>query len=580
MLKNKNVLIAGLLMLITACTGQHAKNVNTSDTATLFFGGEIVTMEGAPGSKVEAVVSDGDKILFSGNEADARAQFPRARQHNLAGATMFPGFIEQHLHPFLGALTLSIPVIAPEDWVLPDKTWPAANDHDEYIAALVAVEKAMNDPQEILWSWGYHHYYHGDLNRKMLNTVSSDRPIIIWHRSAHEFFMNDAAIAKFGVKQDDIDAMGKVVADQVNLERGHFYEAGAFVYLVPRIMNALGTPQRFQFGLQQMLTMLHQKGVTAYMEPGAFIPPAIAPLYQAVLGAEQVPMYSLFIPTTHNAYLQHGKEGTFAAVEAETKIFPTQGKIRYLPKQVKILFDGAIISQLMMMTDGYLDGHHGEWIQRPEEVEDLFDVFWEAGYQIHVHVNGDGGLERLLAIIERKMQEHPREDHRTTLVHFANSTDEQVKRLVELGCIVSANPYYVTGFADKYAEVGLGPERAHAMVRLAPVEALGGHVSLHSDMPMAPSDPLYLAWTATTRETHAGNHPRPDLALSLHGAMKAITIDAAHSWRMEDTLGSIAVGKTANFTILEQNPYNTGAAALRDIKVKATVFEGVLYPVQ
>lgn len=574
----KHLIQGCLIFVLAACANEAVVEVSPSTTATVYFGGDIVTMSGAAGSTVEAVVSDGDSILFTGKESAARARYPQAQSHDLQGATMFPGFIEQHLHPFLGALTLSIPVIAPEAWELPGHTWPAANNHAEYIAALSAVERGMKQADDVLWTWGYSNYFHGDLSREILNKVSSSRPIVVWHRSVHEFFLNDAAIAHFAIKQADVDAAGKTVAEQVNLERGHFYETGAFVYLVPRIMPELGTPQRFQFGLQQMLTMLHQKGVTAYMEPGAFIPPNIVPLYQAVLGAEQVPMYSFFVSETHTAYLSHGKEGVLAATNAYHKLFPAEGKLRFLPKQVKLLFDGAIVSQLMQMTDGYLDGHKGEWIQRPEEINDLFDVFWDAGYQLHVHVNGDEGLEQLLAIIERKMRENPREDHRTTLVHFANSTDEQVKRLVALGCIVSANPYYVTGFSDKYAEVGLGPERAHAMVRLAPVEKLGGHVSLHSDMPIAPSDPLFLAWTATTRQTHQGNHPRPDLALSLHGAMKAITIDAAHSWRMEDTLGSIEVGKTANFTILAQNPYREGAEKLRDIAVQGTVFEGVHYP--
>ena len=57
-------------------------------------------------------------------------------------------------------------------------------------------------------------------------------------------------------------------------------------------------------------------------------------------------------------------------------------------------------------------------------------------------------------------RENPRPDHRTVIVHFANSTEEQVARIARLGAIVSANPYYTVGFADKYGEFGLGPQRA------------------------------------------------------------------------------------------------------------------------
>ncbi len=66
-----------------------------------------------------------------------------------------------------------------------------------------------------------------------------------------------------------------------------------------------------------------------------------------------------------------------------------------------------------------------------------------------------------------------------------------MKKLKSLGAIISVNPYYVTGFSEKFGEVGLGKERAHAMVRLATIEKEKIPVSLHSDAPMAPSIRYY-----------------------------------------------------------------------------------------
>ena len=117
------------------------------------------------------------------------------------------------------------------------------------------------------------------------------------------------------------------------------------------------------------------------------------------------------------------------------------------------------------------------------------------------------------------------------------------------------------------------------MVRLAPLEDLGVSISLHSDLPMAPADPLYLAWAAVTRETLEGGSVKPELGLSVDKALRAITIDAAYSWRMEDEIGSIAIGKVANFTILEENPYEVAPQQLKDIGVWGTVFEGRVFPV-
>ena len=109
-----------------------------------------------------------------------------------------------------------------------------------------------------------------------------------------------------------------------------------------------------------------------------------------------------------------------------------------------------------------------------------------------MHVNGDLGVEKLINILEKRQAEYPREDHRFTIIHFVNSTDKQVEKLKSLGTIISVNPYYVAGFSEKFGEVGLGEERAHSMVRLATIEKQGIPVSLHSDAPMAPSDPLLL----------------------------------------------------------------------------------------
>ncbi len=553
--------------------------LRAAETQTLYFGGPILTMERAAPS-AEAVVTRGDRIQFVGTLAAARAQHPDASPRDLKGQTLMPGFIEQHLHPILGALALSVPVIAPEAWELPDRTWPAVTAQFDYLAALKAAETEMTDPNATLWTWGYHHLYHGRLNRTMLDGISRTRPIGVWHRSAHEFYANTALLEKYGLTEATLAEAPEDARAQTDLDKGHFYENGALVFFLPRVIGDLASEARFRAGLKSMITLLHRNGVTAYNEPGALVVPAIADLYSEILGADSTPMYSFFTPESKTPYLKHGAGPELvAAVEAQTRQLPETGKVRYFDKQVKILFDGAIISQLMQMQEGYLDGHKGEWIQDPEQTRAIIETFWDQDYQILVHTNGDLGLETLLSIVEAQQKRRPRPDHRLTVVHFANATPTQVKRIAELGAIVSANPYYLTGFGNKYAEVGLGPERAHSMVRLAEVVDAGIPLSLHSDLPMAPADPLFLVWSAVTRQTNEGNVLRPDLAISLDDALRAITLDAAYSWRMEQELGSIKAGKIANFTLLDQNPYEVPPARLNAIKVTATVFEGREFPV-
>jgi predicted amidohydrolase YtcJ len=76
-----------------------------------------------------------------------------------------------------------------------------------------------------------------------------------------------------------------------------------------------------------------------------------------------------------------------------------------------------------------------------------------------------------------------------------------------------------------------------------------------------------------------GNLMAPRERLTLDQALRAVTSDAAFVLRMEDRIGSIRAGKSADFTVLERDPYEVGVAGLADIPVWGTVFEGRLYPV-
>ena len=97
---------------------------------------------------------------------------------------------------------------------------------------------------------------------------------------------------------------------------------------------------------------------------------------------------------------------------------------------------------------------------------------------------------------------------------------------------------------------------------------------------MAPAQPLYLMWAAVNRTTFSGRVAGPDLALTPEQALRAVTLDAAHSIRLEQEIGSITAGKKANFTALAQNPLKVPPMALKDIPVLATVLEGQVFAVQ
>jgi predicted amidohydrolase YtcJ len=240
----------------------------------------------------------------------------------------------------------------------------------------------------------------------------------------------------------------------------------------------------------------------------------------------------------------------------------------------------------MQMADPYLDRnglpdphHHGEWIMEPDELRRMFDLYWDNDWQIHIHVNGDLGLDVLVEIIEDAQRRHPRTDHRTVIVHFANSTEPLIDRIAAVGAIVSANPYYPVGFADRYGEWGLGPERADQMVRAASVLRRGIPLSYHSDLPICASDPLAMASWGVNRITPSGRVAGPEQRVPLHDALRAITIESAFSWQREHDLGSVTPGKWANLTVLDADPYEVDPTRMASIRVWGTVFEGRWHPV-
>jgi predicted amidohydrolase YtcJ len=543
-------------------------------------------------------VQDG-RIIAVGNRAEVNAEVgdrPHVVDDTFADRVVLPGLIDQHLHPILGATTLATEVIATEDWVLPDRTYPAANSHEEYVTALRSADERTradgDGDDDWLFSWGYHQLWHGDLSRQVLDAVSTTRPIGVWQRSCHEFYLNTAGLRALGILNDGWgEGVDPDVLATADVESGHFWERGFFNLLFRQLTPMLFSPERLASGLHQMVRYLHQNGVTAFNEPGAILVPGAWELYQQILGADDTPFFSYFLadgrgPAEHGM----GHELTLERAEREYQMAPDgpghTERLGFFPKQVKLFADGAIISQLMQMRDPYLDRngnpnphHHGEWIMPPDMFEERSKLYWDAGFQLHVHVNGDLGLDMVLDMVERRLSETPRDDHRTVIVHFANSTEEQVDRIAALGCIVSSNPYYPVGFADKFGEVGLGPDRADVMARNNSVLERGVPLSFHSDLPMGRSDPIGMMSCAVNRVTQSGRVAGPEQRITIEQALRAVTIGAAQSWRKEHELGSIEVGKVANFTIVDENPLDAAPMRLDKIEVIGTVFRGDWCPV-
>lgn len=549
----------------------------TLPRVTIFRAKEIITLDpDRPSATAVAVL--GDRILAVGSVDEMKGAAdgqPYDIDETFAGKVITPGLIAQHDHPLLTGLTMVSEIIAIEDWVLPSGVVPAAKTPAAYRARLVEANAKLKNPAELLVTWGYHPIFHGSLMRADLDKISAARPIIVWHRSAHEFIVNSKALEAYGVNAAYVATLTAAAQKQCNLDEGHFWEGGMFG-VMPKLLPAIATPDRLRRGLEFVVRYYHANGVTLGCEPGGLFSKQLQDAQNAVLSRADSPFRFYFIPD--------GK--SISAAFPDTAISETQkvlgwgkGMTAMMPGAIKLFADGAIYSLAMRVREPYLGGGKGEWIMQPDAFAKAFKLYWDAGYQIHVHVNGDAGLDMVLDNVEANMRRHPRYDHRTVAIHLAVSQKDQVERMKRLGVIVSANPYYVQALADAYSKEGLGPERADNMVRLGDIERAGVAYSLHSDMPMAPGQPLFLIHCAVNRTTVSGRVAAPDQRATRLGALKGVTLSAAHSLRMENDMGSIVPGKLANFSILDDNPLTVDAARIKDIRVWGTVFEGRVMPV-
>jgi len=537
---------------------------------SIYYGGDILTMASGAAHYAQAVAVLNGKILFVGKKEQALLhQSDETVMVDLEGNTMMPGFIEPHLHPSIAAIMLPNEIIAPYDWVLPDETKRGVQGHENYIDRITTSIEENAQSDNVYFIWGYHQLWHGELSRNILNNIAPDQPVAIIHRSFHEIYLNDAAIAAIGIQEADF--LGN---PQVDWKAGHFYEGG-WLALVPRMASNLLDINRYLEGLSIMSQLVVQNGITTIAEPG--FPSANFEAEYALLKIEmdKLPPYSVYlIPNGTQLYrMKGGNEQTLAFTKTLDGKYNTDN-IKFLPNQIKIFSDGAIYSQLMQMQDGYTDGHAGEWMTPPDLLKEQLSLYWDNGYKIHVHSNGDLGIQQVLDFNSADQKRNPRSDHRFTLHHMGYFTDAQAQQVADLGMEASVNPYYLWALADKYSEIGLGKQRGENLVRINSLADKNVPISFHSDFSMAPMEPLTLAWTAVNRVTSQGSRFSQDQRVDVYTALQAITINAARVLNLENEIGSIELGKNANFVLLDENPLKMEPITLKDIKVLGTVYRG------
>jgi hypothetical protein len=545
-------------------------------TITVYPARLVRTMDPARPT-AEAVAVVGDRIRAVGSLEELRGYGEHTVDDRFRDAVLFPGFVEAHAHMMGGAMWRHTYVGSFERTAPDGRRWPGCSSVDDVIARLRSVDEQIGDPDEPIVAWGLDpiHFPGQRLEGRHLDQVSTRRPILVVHQSFHVSTVNSAVRAADGITADS--RVEGVVKGPDGEPTGELQEPVA-MGLVRSVSALPGVGFTDAEGLARFGADARNHGVTTLADLGNASltdDTAVAGIREGVDDPDFPARVSVFLMAAGLA----APTDPAAAVERLLELRATSSpKVRF--GHVKLVLDGSIQGfTARLLPPGYLpDDRKGLWLIPPPAFADIFLAFHRAGLMVHVHCNGDEATELFLDTVESALTAHPRFDHRHTVTHSQLSTPAQYRRMAALG--VSANIFanHLWYWGDQHHDLTIGPDRAARMDAARSALRAGVPISLHSDSPVTPLDPLATASYAATRITPSGRVLGEHERITVPEALRAVTLGAAHMLKLDGEVGSLEAGKYADMAVLDADPFECGPMALRDVGVHGSVLGGKHFP--
>ena len=125
----------------------------------------------------------------------------------------------------------------------------------------------------------------------------------------------------------------------------------------------------------------------------------------------------------------------------------------------------------------------------------------------------------------------------------------------------------------------MGPSRAARLDACGTALRAGVPLAIHSDTPVTPVDPLFTMWCAVNRVTASGRTLGEGERIAPEQALRAVTLGAAYTLKLDHLVGSLDVGKFADCAVLADDPLEVDPLSIKDIAVRATILGGQVFPV-
>ena len=535
----------------------------------VFSASNIVTLDPNRPEATHVAVRDG--MILAVGDADCAAPWGEFRRDDrFADAVLMPGFVEGHAHLMAGAMW-NYAYAGYHDRIDPDgRLWKGKTDIGDVIAGLEECEAAL-DADTPLVAWGFDPIFLPTerLNRGHLDRVSATRPIAVIFSNFHLMCVNSVALEMAGYGPGT-NAPGVILGDDGH-PTGELQEVAAMFPVMRRLGIDLRSLAQREEAIRTFGRAACRAGVTTSTD---LLSTMTEDDLDAALRVTGDDSFSLRLVPVLGVLGGRPEEIAERAVKFAAS---STGKLRF--GAVKIMTDGSIQGWTARVKwPGYVGGQpNGLWNAAPEQLGEFCDVMQRTGIQMHIHVNGDEAAEVAIDAIDAALREHPWQGHRHVLQHCQMMGRDQFARCAELGICVNIFANHIWYFGDQHAALTIGEERASRMDACRSALDAGVPVAIHSDAPVTPLAPLFTAWCAVNRRTMSGRVLGPEQRITVTEALRAITLGPAYTLKLDREIGSIEVGKRADFAVLGADPTKVDPAELRDVPVLGTVLGGVAH---
>jgi len=534
----------------------------TPRARTVYINGKVLTMD-STNSVAEAVVVEGDRIVFVGGQAKAMSYRDRfTRVKDLEGRTMIPGFVDAHSHfPGSGLYVFMADLNSP----------PIGRVRDmEDLKAALREKARKTKPGKWVAGMGYDDTMLAEKRhptRQDLDQVSKKHPIIINHISGHLAVANSMALKLAGIDRNTPDPPGGHIRhDPETGEPNGVLEEKA-VDLVNGLYPNPPLPDLYAMLKKATADYLSQ-GVTTAQNGQA------VKSYVTILGLVSrlglCPLRLVVWPDDKAG--EQIVDGSFKADKLNTD--------RFKVGAIKLIADGSIQGYTGYLSKPYHAApewlgpdYRGYPVMEKQKLTEEVEFFHCARLQVAVHGNGDAAIDDILDAFEQAQAKCPRRDSRHIMVHAQMAREDQLDKMKKLGVILSFFVLHTYYWGDRHLNIFMGPERA---MRMSPARSAldrGMIFTIHTDAPVVPMTTLLMVWSAVNRLSYARTVVGADQRIDVMNALRAVTINSAYQMFLEDSVGSIEPNKMADLVILSANPLDD-PAGIRDIRVLETIIGG------